>query len=59
MNKIVLAITAAAALAATAAPAVDRWNRAGLNLTGGHSLTFHRIAPSVFTDMASFGRGHV
>ena len=56
---VTLAYFAHAALAATAASAVDRWNRAGLNLTGGHSLTFHRIAPSVFTDMASFGRGHV
>jgi len=43
-------------LAAAAAPAVTRWNDTLLAKTAAHTLNVHRILPSVFTDMASFGR---
>ena len=43
-------------LAAAAAPAVARWNDTLLAKTAAHTLDVHRILPSVFTDMASFGR---
>ena len=53
---VTLAYFANATLAAAAAPAVARWNRSWREATHGRTLAFHRIAPSVFTDMASFGR---
>lgn len=40
-------------LAAQAAPAVERWNNGLLARAAGLTATFHRIRPSVFTDMAS------
>ena len=60
---VTLAYFANAALAAAAAPAVSRWNRSWRETTDGKSIAFHRIAPSAFADMASFGRlpqwGHI
>lgn len=53
---ITLGYFANAALAAQSAPAVARWNAALLDQTAGLVLPFHRIRPSIFTDMASFGR---
>ena len=53
---VTLAYFANATLAAAAAPAVARWNRSWRVATNERTLAFHRIAPSVFTDMASFGR---
>ncbi len=53
---ITLGYFANAALAAESAEAVARWNAALLERTADHLLAFHRIRPSIFTDMASFGR---
>ena len=43
-------------LAASSEQAVAEWNESLLSLTHGLVLRFSRIVPSVFTDMASFGR---
>ena len=43
-------------LASSSAASVERWNAALLSGIAGQTLVFRRILPSVFTDMASFGR---
>ncbi len=42
--------------AAGAAAFISRWNRDRLPELDGRTLRFERIRPSLFTDMASFGR---